>query len=75
MVTISEEDKSYAQDLAAKCGDVIFDMLAKRDYQALHEFGNQVNGLAAERGLPHREPVALLNVDELKPEDFEKGAA
>ena len=70
MVIVGEGNRmEYAISMTEKFGQIVADMVSKGDFLALYTLGNQINGMAAGRGLPHEEPVAFLSPD-LKPEDF-----
>jgi len=52
------------------CVEYIADMVADGDWFAFHTFINQVNGEKSRRGLPHKEPVALIDTSNLTPQDI-----
>ena len=52
------------------CVEYIADMVADGDLKEYYGFINEVNGRKSRRGLPHREPVALVDMSGLTPQDF-----
>jgi len=55
----------YVLRLVKRFSDVLGDIVNEEDYAALFEFGNDLNARAARRGLPHDEPIAIMDVDAL----------
>ena len=63
-------DRENIEKGVKDCVDYLMDMVADGDWCAFHTFINQVNGAKARRGLPHREPVAVLDTSDLRPQDI-----
>ena len=54
-----------------KFADAIGELQNRPNYAVLRSLANAVDGAAAEIGLPKSEPVALVDMSTITPEDFE----
>ena len=66
-------DKAYGREIERvlhKFADAIGELQNRPNYAVLRSLANAVDGAAAEIGLPKSEPIALVDMSELTPQDF-----